>query len=79
MICPMLMQNVLTQFNTPKIKYNLSIGNYSIQKVFGFNITYRWQDSYRISVILCFRYHTFIRSARCADQYETSKTAEQHD
>ena len=38
--------NVLTQFNTPKIKYNLSIGNYSIKKVFGFNITYRWQDSY---------------------------------
>ena len=38
---------VLTQFNTPKIKYNLSIGNYSIQKIFGFNITYRWQDSYQ--------------------------------
>jgi outer membrane receptor protein involved in Fe transport len=38
--------NVLTQFNTPKIKYNLSVGNYSIDKVFGFNITYRWQDSY---------------------------------
>jgi outer membrane receptor protein involved in Fe transport len=38
--------NVLTQFNTPKIKYNLSVGNYSIKKVFGFNITYRWQDSY---------------------------------
>jgi hypothetical protein len=38
--------DVLTQFNTPKIKYNLSVGNYSIQKVFGFNITYRWQDSY---------------------------------
>ncbi len=38
--------NVLTQFNTPKIKYNLTIGNYTIKKVFGFNITYRWQDSY---------------------------------
>ncbi len=38
--------NVLTQFNTPKIKYNISVGNYSIKKVFGFNITYRWQDSY---------------------------------
>jgi outer membrane receptor protein involved in Fe transport len=38
--------NVLTQFNTPKVKYNISIGNYSIQKVFGFNIAYRWQDSY---------------------------------
>ena len=38
--------SVLTQFNTPKFKYNLSIGNYTIKKVFGFNITYRWQDSY---------------------------------
>jgi outer membrane receptor protein involved in Fe transport len=38
--------NVLTQFNTPKIKYNLTVGNYTIKKVFGFNITYRWQDSY---------------------------------
>jgi len=38
--------NVLTQFNTPKIKYNLSIGNYTIKKVFGFNVTYRWQESY---------------------------------
>jgi outer membrane receptor protein involved in Fe transport len=38
--------NVLTQFNTPKIKYNISIGNYTIKKVFGFNLTYRWQDSY---------------------------------
>jgi outer membrane receptor protein involved in Fe transport len=38
--------NVLTQFNTPKVKYNISVGNYTIKKVFGFNITYRWQDSY---------------------------------
>jgi outer membrane receptor protein involved in Fe transport len=38
--------DVLTQFNTPKIKYNISVGNYTIKKVFGFNITYRWQDSY---------------------------------
>ena len=38
--------NVLTQFNTPKIKYNLMVGNNSIKKVFGFNLTYRWQDSY---------------------------------
>jgi outer membrane receptor protein involved in Fe transport len=38
--------NVLTQFNTPKIKYNISIANYTIKKVFGFNLTYRWQDSY---------------------------------
>jgi outer membrane receptor for ferrienterochelin and colicin len=38
--------NVLTQFNTPKIKYNITVGNYTIRKVFGFNLTYRWQDSY---------------------------------
>jgi outer membrane receptor protein involved in Fe transport len=38
--------NVLTQFNTPKVKYNISIANYTIKKVFGFNLTYRWQDSY---------------------------------
>ncbi len=37
---------VLTQFNTPKIKYNISVGNYNIKKVFGFNVVYRWQDSY---------------------------------
>ncbi|MDP9041485.1 MAG: TonB-dependent receptor, partial [Bacteroidota bacterium] len=38
--------NVLTQFNTPKIKFNISVGDYTISKVFGFNLTYRWQDSY---------------------------------
>jgi outer membrane receptor protein involved in Fe transport len=38
--------NVLTQFNTPTIKYNISVGNYSIKKVFGFNLAYRWQNSY---------------------------------
>ena len=38
--------SVLTQFNTPKYKSNISIGNYSIKKIYGFNITWRWQDSY---------------------------------
>jgi hypothetical protein len=38
--------SVLTQFNTPKYKSNLSIGNYAIKKIYGFNITWRWQDSY---------------------------------
>ncbi len=38
--------SVLTQFNTPKWKYNLSLANYSIAKYFGFNVTYRWQQSY---------------------------------
>ncbi len=37
---------VLTQFNTPKVKFNLSIANYTIAKYFGFNLTYRWQESY---------------------------------
>jgi outer membrane receptor protein involved in Fe transport len=41
--------DVLTQFNTPKIKYNLSFSNYTIKKVFGFNLTYRWQESYYYS------------------------------
>jgi outer membrane receptor protein involved in Fe transport len=41
--------DVLTQFNTPKIKYNISFGNYTIKKVFGFNLTYRWQESYYYS------------------------------
>jgi outer membrane receptor protein involved in Fe transport len=41
--------DVLTQFNTPKIKYNLSFGNYTIKKVFGFNLTYRWQENYYYS------------------------------
>ena len=37
---------VLTQFNTPKIKFNLSFANYTIDKLYGFNLTYRWQESY---------------------------------
>ena len=41
--------DVLTQFNTPKVKYNISFGNYTIKKVFGFNLTYRWQESYYYS------------------------------
>jgi outer membrane receptor protein involved in Fe transport len=41
--------NVLTQFNTPKIKFNISVGNYTIHKVYGFNLTYRWQESYYYS------------------------------
>jgi outer membrane receptor protein involved in Fe transport len=38
--------SVLTQFNTPKVKFNLSVANYTIAKYFGFNLTYRWQESY---------------------------------
>jgi outer membrane receptor protein involved in Fe transport len=38
--------NQQTDFNTPKHKFNLSVANYSIAKVYGFNLTYRWQDAY---------------------------------
>ena len=38
--------NVLTQFNTPTVKYNITVGNYTIKQVFGFNLSYRWQNSY---------------------------------
>ena len=71
--------NVLTQFNTPKIKYNISVGNYTIKKVFGFNMTYRWQDSYVLSILICFRKYGCVWSTGCTDQHETSKIEEQHD
>ena len=35
-----------TDFNTPKSKVNLTVANYSIAKVYGFNLTYRWQEAY---------------------------------
>ncbi|HUB61280.1 MAG TPA: TonB-dependent receptor [Puia sp.] len=35
-----------TDFNTPKHKFNLTVANYSIAKIYGFNLTYRWQDAY---------------------------------
>jgi outer membrane receptor protein involved in Fe transport len=38
--------HVLTQFNTPKVKFNLSVANYTIARYFGFNLTYRWQQHY---------------------------------
>jgi len=38
---------IQTDFNTPKIKFNISLANYTIKKVYGFNVTYRWQDSYQ--------------------------------
>lgn len=33
-----------TQFNTPKLRYNLGISNSNVVKNFGFNLVYRWQD-----------------------------------
>src|SRR5258708_8642964 len=35
-----------TDFNTPKVKFNISLANYKIAKHYGFNLTYRWQQSY---------------------------------
>jgi outer membrane receptor protein involved in Fe transport len=37
---------VLTQFNTPKVKYNVSLANYMVARYFGFSVGYRWQQSY---------------------------------
>jgi len=37
---------IQTDFNTPKVKFNISLANYTIKKVYGFNVTYRWQQSY---------------------------------
>lgn len=33
-------------FNTPKVRYNLGLGNKEIVKNFGFNVAYRWQDQF---------------------------------
>ena len=38
--------NYINDFNTPKIRYNLGIGNKNIGKNVGFNVAYRWQDSF---------------------------------
>ena len=38
-------QGLVTFFNTPEWKFNVSFGNYSIAKVYGFNLTYRWQEA----------------------------------
>lgn len=35
---------VVTFFNTPKIRYNLGIGNDNLYKNIGFNAVFRWQD-----------------------------------
>jgi outer membrane receptor protein involved in Fe transport len=35
-----------TDFNTPNNRFNISFANYTIAKYYGFNVTYRWQQSY---------------------------------
>ena len=39
-------ENNLSEFNTPEHKFNLHFGNRKLTKTLGFNITYRWQDSF---------------------------------
>jgi outer membrane receptor protein involved in Fe transport len=36
----------LNDFNTPKVRYNLGLGNKEIIKNFGFNVNFRWQDEF---------------------------------
>lgn len=37
--------NLITFFNTPKVRFNIGIGNESVAKTnWGFNFAYRWQD-----------------------------------
>ncbi|WP_316797868.1 TonB-dependent receptor [Pedobacter frigidisoli] len=38
--------NYINDFNTPKVRYNLGLGNREIVKNFGFNVNYRWQDQF---------------------------------
>ena len=34
------------QFNTPDYRYNISFGNRKLTRIIGFNINYRWQNSF---------------------------------
>lgn len=36
----------INDYNTPKIRFNLGLGNREIAKNVGFNVTYRWQDKF---------------------------------
>ena len=38
--------NYINDFNTPKIRFNLGLGNREIIRNFGFNVNYRWQDKF---------------------------------
>ena len=39
-------ENNLTEFNTPEHKFNINFGNRKVVDNLGFNVTYRWQDSF---------------------------------
>ena len=36
----------VNDFNTPKVRYNLGLSNRNVVKNVGFNVSYRWQDSF---------------------------------
>ena len=36
----------INDFNTPTLRYNLALGNREVIKNVGFNVSYRWQDSF---------------------------------
>ncbi|MHB1177206.1 MAG: TonB-dependent receptor domain-containing protein [Daejeonella sp.] len=36
----------INDFNTPTVRYNLGLGNRNVVKNVGFNVSYRWQDSF---------------------------------
>ena len=40
-------ENFLNEFNTPEHKANVSFGNRRVTDNFGFNVAYRWQNSFR--------------------------------
>jgi outer membrane receptor protein involved in Fe transport len=37
-------EGLITFFNTPKLRFNIGLGNDDISKGFGFNFVYKWQD-----------------------------------
>ena len=39
-------ETYVNDFNTPKVRYNLGVSNPNVVKNVGFNVSYRWQDSF---------------------------------
>ncbi|HSB91820.1 MAG TPA: TonB-dependent receptor, partial [Flavitalea sp.] len=38
-------EGLITFFNTPKLRFNIGLGNDDVAKGFGFNFIYKWQDA----------------------------------
>ncbi|WP_232826024.1 TonB-dependent receptor [Chitinophaga alhagiae] len=38
--------SLYNDFNTPKVRFNLGLGNRNVYKNIGFNLNFRWQDEY---------------------------------